>query len=725
MSAEIPVVGPLTHLPLRDIRVVDLTMNISGPYGTMILGDLGASVIKIERPGGGDDARRMTPVVGDSSAYFMAVNRNKRSLTLALDDASDRETFESLLADADVFVTNWRPQKLAAFSLDDDSMRSRHPGLVYADITAYGNNGPEAVRAGYDMVLQARSGLMSVNGEPGGAPVRVGVSILDMGSGIWLALGVLAALRERDSTGVGGQVSTSLLEVGAAFMAYDAIAYQLTGNLPTRRGSGHPAFAPYGVFRCGSGTALTIGVGADHIFSRLAAAVGAPEWGDDPRFSTNAARIEHVSLLTEHLEARLADRTATEWTAILAAADVPADQVADVSEVLNDPQLADNEMWVEDPRPVDDRGGGSGARRVVAPGIPLRFDQRRPQARLPAPPLGEHHTAGAHSPAVGNARTFEATPYACPSSQFPTTIRRSATAHDGRTSTRMLTQIDHDFYWENGFLKVETCIAEPELEALRAASMQMIKYASTQRIPNPDYFYAWDQDAGRHVLTRINYPKKRSLEFAALIGNPRLLEIFENLLGPNFIVIDDALVFKLPGEGKEVPWHRDLAPGMTRAGWTLCVPGIELDSQTLENGCVHVVPGSNREESIDIDGLVAEHGFDLPGATPLETNPGDILVHSGNVLHASRPTDSPTLRRTLYIGAFGIDEYMDVYKATPEYVKLQMRNMFKTIQIRPTLPYLDGEEQYTWKGDDEWFVEVGPEDFVEWDLPASTAVDPK
>jgi ectoine hydroxylase-related dioxygenase (phytanoyl-CoA dioxygenase family) len=278
---------------------------------------------------------------------------------------------------------------------------------------------------------------------------------------------------------------------------------------------------------------------------------------------------------------------------------------------------------------------------------------------------------------------------------------------------------DYDFYWDNGYLQVPGVLSAAEVEALRAASKRMIDYADAQRVPNPDYLYSWDGNLERHVLTRINYPKKRSVEFAALMGHPRLLEIFEKLLGPDFIVIDDALVFKLPGAGKEVPWHRDLAPGLTRAGWTLCVPGVELDTQTLDNGCVHVVPGSNKEEAIDIDGLLAQHGWDLPGMVPCQTKPGDILVHSGNVLHASRPTDAPTLRRTVYIGAFAIDEYMEFYEATPEYVRLQMRNMFKTIQLRQTLPYLDGEEPYVWKGSPEWKVDLEPDAFVEWDLPAS------
>lgn len=382
---------PTTHhsdaaLPLEGIRVLDLTMNISGPYGTMILGDLGAEVVKVERPGGGDDSRRMTPTRGSGSAYYFAINRNKHSVVLDAREPADRELLEALIANSDVVATNWRPQKLAALGLDYGNVRARHPHVVYADISAYGNIGSESERAGYDMVLQARSGLMSVNGEPGRPAVRVGVSILDMGSGIWLALGVLAALRSRDATGEGMQVSTSLLEVGAAFMAYDAAAFQLTGEAPPRRGSGHPAFGPYGVFTCAQGTQLALGVGADHIFARLAEGVGAPEWISDPRFATNAGRIEHEDAMRKALEAKLAGHTAGEWARRLAAHDVPADQVAGVSDVLADSQLDAVEMWVETSLPPDADGQAGAALR--SPGIPVRFSGHRPSARRHPPALG-------------------------------------------------------------------------------------------------------------------------------------------------------------------------------------------------------------------------------------------------------------------------------------------------------------------------------------------------
>jgi crotonobetainyl-CoA:carnitine CoA-transferase CaiB-like acyl-CoA transferase len=377
--------SPNPSLPLAGIRVIDLTMNIAGPYGAMILGDLGAEVIKIERPHVGDDARRMYPTHGGGSAYFYAVNRNKRSIALDLRDQDDRALLDNLLAEADVLVTNWRPQKLAAFGLDYKTLHASYPRLVYGDISAYGNEGPEAERSGYDMVVQARSGLMSVNGEPGRPATRVGVSILDMGSGIWLGLGVLGALRLRDRTGKGHQVSTSLLEVGAAFMAYDVAAAQLTGTVPGRRASGHPAFSPYGVFRCAEGTELAIGVGADHLFVRLADAVGASEWLDDERFATNEARSRNAEALRSELEARLAVRLAEDWVTILSDHAIPVDVVADVRRVLADEQLASLDAWQDvEVDPVD----GGHAAPVRLPGLPLRFDRGRPPVRFQPPGLG-------------------------------------------------------------------------------------------------------------------------------------------------------------------------------------------------------------------------------------------------------------------------------------------------------------------------------------------------
>jgi crotonobetainyl-CoA:carnitine CoA-transferase CaiB-like acyl-CoA transferase len=370
-------------LPLDGVRVVDLTLNIAGPYGTMILADLGADVLKIERPGVGDDARRMAPVAGEGSAYFAAINRNKRSVALDLDDDRDRARLEELLGDADVFATNLLPGKLAARGLAFEALHDRYPRLIYADVGGYGE-GPEQDRPGYDMVLQARSGLMSVTGEPGRPPVRVGVSILDMGAGIWLALGVLVALRLRDTSGAGTRVATSLLEVGAAYMAYDLAAYGITGEVPGPRGSGHPAFAPYGAFRASDGW-VALGVGADHLFARLAEAVGRPEWVGDERFATNAHRVAHREALRGELEAALSEHPVAEWVVRLRSAGVPVDEVADVARLLDDEQLDAVRVWLD--VPLD-------GRTLRQPGLPVRIARERPGVRRPPPGLGEHTGEG-------------------------------------------------------------------------------------------------------------------------------------------------------------------------------------------------------------------------------------------------------------------------------------------------------------------------------------------
>lgn len=383
--------GAHRDLPLAGVRVLDLTMNIAGPYAAMILADLGADVIKAERPGG-DDARRMVPRHGNASAYFYAINRNKTSHEIDLHAEAGRAAFGEELRDADVLLTNLRPATLRKLGLDGATLLAAHPRLIYADISAYGTRGDDADRPGYDMVLQARSGIMSINGNPEGPPARVGVSVLDMGAGQWIALGIIAALYRRERTGRGGRVSTSLLEAGAGFMAYDVAAYQLTGEIPGRRGAGHPSFGPYGVFATGDGL-LAIGVGNDAVFARLAHAVGATSWTTDVRFRTNADRMTHAAQLRAELEARLTERTAQNWVPILTAADVPADVVADTPRVLADPQLAALGAW------HDLTVGGENPRPLRVPALPIRLDDTRPPVRLPVPeqPVSTTHPSGPDS----------------------------------------------------------------------------------------------------------------------------------------------------------------------------------------------------------------------------------------------------------------------------------------------------------------------------------------
>jgi len=349
----------------------------------MILADLGADVIKIESQEG-DDARRMAPTRGNESAYFLAINRNKRSAVMDLNNRGDLSQLLSLMSTTDVFVTNMRPSRLREFSLDFRSLAARYAKLIYADISGYGSSGPEGNRAGYDMVLQARTGLMSVTGEPGRAPIRVGVSILDMGAGMWLALAVLAALRLRESTGRGGQVSTSLLEVGAAYMSYDVAAFQMTGEVPQPRGSGHPAFEPYGVFRARDGY-VAIGVGADKLFLRMCDALGLAHLPSDSRFASNSARVHNRAELRRLLERHLRRYPVGHWIELLVTNGIPAEPVADVEDLVGDPQLKALDCWL----PLSLHGSISPMdHEIRVPGLPVRFAGKRPPVRRGPPTLG-------------------------------------------------------------------------------------------------------------------------------------------------------------------------------------------------------------------------------------------------------------------------------------------------------------------------------------------------
>jgi crotonobetainyl-CoA:carnitine CoA-transferase CaiB-like acyl-CoA transferase len=364
-------------LPLDGVRVVDVTNNVAAPFAAVILADLGADVVKVESRVGGDDARRMAPVRGDSSAFFGVLNRNKKSVLADLRDDGDRAAIDGLLGDADVLVTNLRPARQQAVGLDPASIARSHPRVVHAAVSAYGADGEERDRPGYDAVLQARTGIMGVTGEPAGAPVRVGVSILDLSSGLWLALGVLAALRRREHTGLGGRVDTSLLEVGTTFLSYHLAAHQLAGTTEFRSGSEHPAFAPYGIYAAAEGS-LAVGIGSDPQFARFAHAIGAPALVDDPRFASNPARVRNRSCLRVEVEACLAARTAEQWVAVLAAADIAADRVATVVDVLADAQMLANSGWLD---------LEIGDQQVRVPGLPIRFDGRRPPVRSSAPSL--------------------------------------------------------------------------------------------------------------------------------------------------------------------------------------------------------------------------------------------------------------------------------------------------------------------------------------------------
>lgn len=360
------------HRPLEGITVVDLTSNVAAPFASAVLADLGADVTHVEGPNG-DDCRRMTPTMDDSSAYFQVVNRNKQGTVLDVRTEAAYGRLLEMISAADVFVTNLRPGKLDRLGLDCASLRTKFPRLIHASLSAYGPVGAERDKPGYDAVLQARTGIASVTGMPDGPPVRAGVSILDVGAGTWLALGVITALFHRERTGDGGEVATSLFETGVSWVSYHVAAYQVTGEPSARHGSGHPAFSPYGIFRTGTGE-ICIGIGSDQLFAQLCAALGRTELLDDPRFETNEDRSRNAATLKTELEAAMAGASADELAARLGQAGLPVDAVHRPEHLLTDPQASQTGILVDIP--------GTG---LKVAGLPLTFDGSRPQVRRAAP----------------------------------------------------------------------------------------------------------------------------------------------------------------------------------------------------------------------------------------------------------------------------------------------------------------------------------------------------
>jgi crotonobetainyl-CoA:carnitine CoA-transferase CaiB-like acyl-CoA transferase len=359
--------------------VVDLSQNLAGPYCTQILADLGASVIKIEPPGG-DPARAWgPPFCGDDSTLFLSANRNKRSIVLDLKHARGREVLERLLGRADVFVQSFRAGVIDRLGFGADAVRAAHPALVYCSVTAYGARGPLRDLPGYDPLLQARGGLMSITGSPG-QPVRVGTSVVDMGTGMWAALGILATLRERDRTGAGGHVVASLFDTTLAWSAYHLMGWFAQGVVPEPRGASFPSIAPYGAFPARDG-ALMIAAANDGLFLRLCAALGLDALARDARFRTNPDRVAH----REPLESRIAEATAPlDRSALerrLREAGVPCAPIQRIDEVARDPQTAATGM-------VATSAQGPPGYRGIA--LPLELHGVRPPPGPAAPAAGQH-----------------------------------------------------------------------------------------------------------------------------------------------------------------------------------------------------------------------------------------------------------------------------------------------------------------------------------------------
>ena len=374
--------GAEQPLPLAGIRVTDLTRVMTGPYCTMMLGDLGADVVKIELPGRGDDTRAWgPPFVDGESVYFLSVNRNKRSVALDLKRAGGRQALWRLIEGADVVVENFSPGTIDRLGFGYEAVRARRPAIVYASISGFGQSGPDHQRTAYDLIVQGMSGMMSITGPVGGPPTRLGVPIADIGAGMFAAFAILGALFGRERTGEGQYVDTSMLGGQVALLTYQAGIHLTTGEVPVPLGNAHPIIAPYDTFRAADGY-VNIAVGNDAIWARFCGALGLDVLRDDPRFATNAGRITNKAALYAVLEETLAALPSAEVVARLDAAAVPCGPIRDVAEVVADPQTRSQDLIQEVAHPT--------LGPIAVAGFPYHFHGTPLRVRTPPPLLGQH-----------------------------------------------------------------------------------------------------------------------------------------------------------------------------------------------------------------------------------------------------------------------------------------------------------------------------------------------
>ncbi len=365
---------------LDGIRVLDLTQVMAGPFCAMLLCDMGADVIKVEPPTG-DSTRRMPGAVGTDSPSFNAINRGKRGLVVDLKQAAGRDAVGRLAVWADVLVENYRPGVMARLGLGYDELASRHPGLVYASISGYGQTGPSARKGGFDLVAQGVSGLMSVTGAANGAPVKIGVPITDLGAGLFGVTGILGALLARARTGRGQLVDVSLVDAGVALSIWEATQYFSGRGVPAPMGSAHRMNAPYQAIRCEDGY-VTVGAANDRIFHRLCDALGHPEWADEPDYRDDEHRVENRIALAARIEAVMSGQCRAHWLALFETRDIPCGPINDYSQALTDPHILARELVVETDHPT--------LGRIKTLGTPLKLSDTPLTPGRPAPLLGQH-----------------------------------------------------------------------------------------------------------------------------------------------------------------------------------------------------------------------------------------------------------------------------------------------------------------------------------------------
>ncbi len=386
---------------LAGIKVLDLSRVLAGPWCTQVLADLGADVVKVERPGAGDDTRQWGPPFlkdaqdndTDQASYFTACNRNKRSVTIDMATADGQALIRQMAQQADIVVENFKVGGLKQYGLDHESLRALNPRLIYCSVTGFGQDGPYAERAGYDLMIQAMSGMMSItgrpDGEPGGGPLRVGVALTDLFTGVYASTAILAALNVRHATGEGQHIDMSLLDVGMAILANQAAGFLATGQSPQRQGNSHPSLAPYQDFPTADG-AMLLAIGNDGQFQRFCAAAGQPQWATDARYASNTLRVKHRTDLIPAMEAVTRTRTTAEWVALLEDKAVPCGPINTVAQAFDDPQVKARGLAVTLPRWKAGEEAGDGVEHITGVASPLRLSATPPVLRNAPPALGQH-----------------------------------------------------------------------------------------------------------------------------------------------------------------------------------------------------------------------------------------------------------------------------------------------------------------------------------------------
>jgi CoA:oxalate CoA-transferase len=367
---------------LQGVRVLDLTRVLAGPYASMILGDLGADIIKIENPNGGDDARGFGPFVNGESIYFISLNRNKKSLSLNLKTEEGKEIFLKLVEDADIVLENFRPGTMEKLGLGYDELEKVNPSIIYAASSGFGHTGPYSQKAAYDLIVQAMGGIMSLTGDPDGPPTRVGASIGDITSGLFTTIGILAALNKRKETGKGQKVDVAMLDCQVAILENAIARFAVSGVSPKSTGNRHPSITPFAVFKASDGH-VVVAAGNDHLWQKLCYTVGKEELAEDPRFKTNGDRTNNWDSLEPIMNEIISKREVEDWLKTFEEAGIPASQINDVAKVVEHPQVKARDMIVYQDHPV--------AGRIMMPGIPIKLSKNPGSIETPAPLLGEHN----------------------------------------------------------------------------------------------------------------------------------------------------------------------------------------------------------------------------------------------------------------------------------------------------------------------------------------------